>query len=414
MPNVSATPSSVPSFAPSDIPSDIPSTANIVNDDLFLTEIGKGKGKGVGLGKGDGLLVGKGVGLGKGVGVGKKGGKKGGKKDGKKGGKKGYGGIIAGPDDDSSTADDIFLPALPNVSATPSSVPSFAPSDIPSDIPSTANIVNDDLFLTEIGKGNGKGVGRGKKCGKKGGKKGADDDGSTDDYFFTFSPNDSALISSPSFDILPISPSFSPSPTHELFYVPSSFPSDTPPLPSSSIRSMISKISLQGGKEFEDADSYQSKALHFLETVLSRQDDKQYVQYYALACIYTASFGVENKYTKAEFPDGDLPGWTNSGLWMTDSDFCNWFGITCESTLVHSIVLDDNNMTGIFAPEVQLLAESLKELDLDGNTLLLSEGDDGNNWMSKMVNMEFLYLGSTSFEYYGVPTFINKMRGLSK
>ena len=242
------------------------------------------------------------------------------------------------------------------------------------------------------------------------GKKANEGPADNDDYLLGPSPIHPPTIESPVAERPPYPFSASPSPSS----TPSDIPSSLPSVSSSDIRSIISKVALQGGKEFDDPDSYQSQALTFLESVLSPQGEMEYLRYYALACIYTASFAVENKYTRVLFPDNELLGWTASGLWMTDSDYCNWYGIKCENKRIATIDLGDNNLLGIFAPEVQFLAESLKEVNLGGNALLVSEGDEGNDWMSMMVNMEYLYFGSTSFEYEGVPTFINNMRGLSK
>jgi hypothetical protein len=184
--------------------------------------------------------------------------------------------------------------------------------------------------------------------------------------------------------------------------------------PSPTVRSIITPVALQGGAEFDDPKSYQSEALVFLETVLPPKTDTQYIRYYALACIYTASFGVENKYTKIEFPVGQLQGWISSTGWMTNSSFCEWFGITCSKNAVEKIQLPNNRMFGIFAPEVQLLADSLLTIDLYNNPFLLADGNAGNEWIAKMLRLEQLFVGTTAFEYDGIPTYINKLRNLGK
>jgi hypothetical protein len=200
---------------------------------------------------------------------------------------------------------------------------------------------------------------------------------------------------------------------------PSSVPSDIPStLPSFSIektiKSIILTVALKGGEEFENPNSYQSLALKFLEIVLSPQSDEKYIQYYAIACIYTASFGVSNKYTNLEFPNKKLDGWIQADGWMTDSSLCKWYGISCENNAVNKIELFENRMYGIFPPEVQLIAESVTVIDLYDNPFLSAEGDEGNSWIAQMVNLEQLYFGSTAFEYDGIPTFFNNIPTLSK
>lgn len=171
-----------------------------------------------------------------------------------------------------------------------------------------------------------------------------------------------------------------------------------------------------GGAEFEDPNSYQSKALRFLEEVLSPTTEIEYIRYYGLACIYYASFGVPNKYTRMDIEDDDLRGWITSGNWITDTDYCNWYGLVCDDNtgLVTEILLFTNRMYGIFAPEVQFLADSLIKIDLFNNFYLFTDNDAGNAWIAEMVNLEELFFGTTSFEYPGIPTFINQIPTLSK
>jgi Leucine-rich repeat (LRR) protein len=47
----------------------------------------------------------------------------------------------------------------------------------------------------------------------------------------------------------------------------------------------------------------------------------------------------------------------------------------------------------------------LQEIDLFNNLYLLAEGDAGNAWIGQMTNLQKLFLGSTSFEYDGIPPY---------
>jgi len=152
-----------------------------------------------------------------------------------------------------------------------------------------------------------------------------------------------------------------------------------------------------------------------LEGSLSPKTDAEYIHYYAIACIHTASSGVSNKHTDNEFPNlTTLPGWITSNNWLTNSSYCTWYGIACKNGLVDKIELFENRMYGTFAPEVQLLADSVTVIDLFDNFFLTTEGDAGNGWIAKMVNLVQLLFGSTSFEYPGVAPYINKLPKLSK
>jgi len=178
---------------------------------------------------------------------------------------------------------------------------------------------------------------------------------------------------------------------------------------------LVSAVTLNGGVEFDDPDSYQLKALQYVTQTrgLTLQDDDFFV-YYALACIYYATFQVPNKNTEAAGLT-TLDPWTTSTNWVdATADKCTWHGITCENNNVMSIRLDSNNLFGFFPPEVQFLASSLKIIDLFDNYHLTTVGDAGNDWMGLMTNLERLYFGTTSFEYDGTPIFWNKLSKLEQ
>jgi hypothetical protein len=80
---------------------------------------------------------------------------------------------------------------------------------------------------------------------------------------------------------------------------------------------------------------------------------------------------------------------------------------------VEKIELDKNGLTGYFPPEVALLHESLKYIDLFNN-LVHNKGDLGNSFLGELTNLEYLFYGSTSFEYDGVPTEIGRLSKLKE
>merc|ERR1712232_389593 len=59
------------------------------------------------------------------------------------------------------------------------------------------------------------------------------------------------------------------------------------------------------------------------------------------------------------------------------------------------------------------MGDSLKLIDLFNN-LINNKDDIGNSWLGEMTNLEFLYFGSTSFEYDGVPTEIGLLANLKE
>ena len=182
---------------------------------------------------------------------------------------------------------------------------------------------------------------------------------------------------------------------------------------------IIGSIALQGGAEFDDENSYQSRALRYVEETRGlRWNDRDFVVYYALACIYYASFGQPNKWLIQEYgPNTQFGGWSRSRHWMSQSiDKCRWEGIDCNpyTGTIDELKLFSNNMNGIFAPEVQFLSHTLRVLDLFNNPFLATEGDAGNSWLGEMTNLRELSVGSTSFEYPGVPPYINQMDAIGE
>ena len=145
---------------------------------------------------------------------------------------------------------------------------------------------------------------------------------------------------------------------------------------------------LQGGQEFEDPESYQSKALVRTEQqvgILGMSDAKT-VQYYALYCIYNSTNKVPNQITMADsrFDNiPDFPEWTIATGWEeNDLDPCDgWHGIECENDRVTVVDLFQNVLTGIFPAETSLLASdgprstgagALRQIDLFNNEFLFN------------------------------------------
>lgn len=213
-----------------------------------------------------------------------------------------------------------------------------------------------------------------------------------------------------------------PSPT-PMFPVPSP-PTPLQPgqtaAPTSELYSIIRNFSLYNGAEFDDPESYQSKALAWIEdsgvpaadTNLADTDDRV-VQRFALACIYYAS--NEQRTAATDFAFGaefDVLPWLNEAGWLVYDDECKWFGIECnDDGLVDEIDLSNNILTGLFPPETQLLAKSLKVLDIYSN-YVFNVGDAGNSFLGELTNLEQLYYGTTSFQYNGIPTYIGKLTNL--
>jgi hypothetical protein len=207
---------------------------------------------------------------------------------------------------------------------------------------------------------------------------------------------------------IPGAPSISPGPTPSDAYI---------------VDDIIESVALFGGAEFENPMTYQSRAKKWVLTQdfpladgSSLSTEQQAIQLYALACIYYNTFAVRSAWTDFQYgPDVALPGWFSSRGWLrTATDVCSWYGLVCdEQGRVSKIQLGTNGLTGYLPPETAYLAESLNTLDLYNN-LLHNKGEAGNAFLGELTNLEYLYFGSTSFEYDGVPPQIGKLTKLKE
>eukprot|EP00980_Cylindrotheca_fusiformis_P003182 scaffold721_cov131-Cylindrotheca_fusiformis.AAC.72 len=144
-------------------------------------------------------------------------------------------------------------------------------------------------------------------------------------------------------------------------------------------------------------ESYQSEALRRTEEQVGATSfsDAKLVQYFSLYCIYSATNGVPNDITNDDprFDDIAVPNWLFDDNWdATNVDPCSetWRPkVKCNSDRVTEIDLSSNFLTGVFPPEVSLLASdnpsnagNLRSLVLFKNEFLYNNMD--NSWISNL------------------------------
>lgn len=188
------------------------------------------------------------------------------------------------------------------------------------------------------------------------------------------------------------------------------------PAPTTEVYDIILTHSRYHGVEFKDPNSYQSKAVRWVEQTaqLTVHTTARLVQRYALACIYYATNGVENVYTKEIFGAGNTRPWIDETGWLVDDDECNWYQVECDiNGVVTKIQLFSNRLSGSFPPEVALLKSSLKVIDLYQN-LIHNKGEAGNHFLGELTELEELFFGRTYFEYDGIPTAIGLLTKLEE
>jgi len=172
------------------------------------------------------------------------------------------------------------------------------------------------------------------------------------------------------------------------------------------VRAIVEPVALHNGTEWEDADAYQTSAITWLETQDSFSWDlpvERVIQRYVLACIYHATT------IKSE---SRMLGWVNMAGWLSGSNECSWWGITCNTkNEVEKIELRSNNILRSFPEEITILASSITHLDLTENPVSNS-GKDGHGWLKKLTNLKVLKYGRTGFAYNGIPPYLSKLTKL--
>jgi hypothetical protein len=201
-------------------------------------------------------------------------------------------------------------------------------------------------------------------------------------------------------------------------------PTNLPTSGNSEVMDIIFKHARHQGLEFEDTDSYQSKAARWVEAAIMSSLDVQQskaacssvlafedriVQLYSLACLYYATNGVRNDYTDELFgSNSTVPNWIDENGWLVDEDECTWYRIECNSGgKVNKINLFQNRLTGSLPSEVTLL-DALEVLDLYQN-VIHNKGEEGNLWLGEMANLKKLFYGKTYFEFDGIPPAIGEL-----
>ena len=181
------------------------------------------------------------------------------------------------------------------------------------------------------------------------------------------------------------------------------------------INTLYANNKLLDATKFNSANSYQSKALSDSVRVLAGTGagTLRIGEYYALACLYYSTNAVANPRTNAIIPGQKLTNWKSTNNWINNANYCQWFGIKCQNAAntVNEILLANNTMTGELPDEVSILGNTLLTLDLSGNFFLWKGTFD---WMTKMTALQYLLVGTTSFDSDGIPTQIASMKNLSK
>jgi len=127
--------------------------------------------------------------------------------------------------------------------------------------------------------------------------------------------------------------------------------------------------------------------------------DRKVIQQYALACLYYATDEVSN----VNIPEPN--DWARSNGWLVRTNECSWIHVKCDEIdgfdAVTKLNLDANNLSGEIPPELVLLKESLKRLNLSQNDNVNPEGTVA--WIGDLTKLTYLNLRQGYFYNDGIP-----------
>eukprot|EP00546_Thalassionema_frauenfeldii_P008266 CAMPEP_0178916908 /NCGR_PEP_ID=MMETSP0786-20121207/12928_1 /TAXON_ID=186022 /ORGANISM="Thalassionema frauenfeldii, Strain CCMP 1798" /LENGTH=749 /DNA_ID=CAMNT_0020590351 /DNA_START=133 /DNA_END=2378 /DNA_ORIENTATION=- len=180
----------------------------------------------------------------------------------------------------------------------------------------------------------------------------------------------------------------------------------------------------------DNTDSYQFQAALITAETLANDDSvelKHILNFYVLSCIYYATNGVGN--TETNFPGS----WIEEENWLSTSDYCSWWGITCYQEDAVECDVDDgdslfvtttsdtddrvlgiclafNNVSGVWPAETGLLGGYLALLAVDENEYAMAV--EPYDWFASLSGLKQLYAGSSSWDAHGIPTTLNQLSQL--
>jgi hypothetical protein len=176
-------------------------------------------------------------------------------------------------------------------------------------------------------------------------------------------------------------------PLRDISVSPSSLRPPTLAQPESDINlfNLIIEAYPQGRSALQDPSSPQGKALKWLESSINNgvYTEQRFLQRYVLSTVYYSTNGND---------------WINNTLWLSDLDECNWVStaqfVCDDSGRYIELDLQENNLVGTLPPELVILSDSLRVINLLKNELF---GELPAPMISDLANLEVLDLSSNRF-----------------
>lgn len=141
----------------------------------------------------------------------------------------------------------------------------------------------------------------------------------------------------------------------------------------------------QGRPALQDPRSPQGQALKWLESSVNKNvySEQRFLQRYVLSTVYYSTNGE---------------GWINNTAWLSELDECSWMSkaefVCDDSGRYIELDLMENNLVGTLPPELKVLSDSLRVINVRKNKL---SGELPASTISDLTNLEVLDLSSNSF-----------------
>merc|ERR1712238_32619 len=141
----------------------------------------------------------------------------------------------------------------------------------------------------------------------------------------------------------------------------------------------------QGRPALQDPRSPQGLALKWLESSVNKNvySEQRFIQRYVLSTVYYSTSGE---------------GWINNTAWLSELNECSWMSkaefVCDDSGRYIELDLMENNLIGALPPELKVLSDSLRVINVRKNKL---SGELPAPTISDLTNLEVLDLSSNRF-----------------
>jgi len=140
-----------------------------------------------------------------------------------------------------------------------------------------------------------------------------------------------------------------------------------------------------------EPESPQAEAYEWLldEQIVCPDEEEDVLQRYVMAVLYFSTNGDSwTNCTRAEASAVNPTLCPSDGTrFLSTSDVCFWFGVTCGRSSITEISIDENNLDGPLPDEIGKL-EELEDIDFDGNRFISGQIPDGWANLDELMSID--------------------------